>query len=538
MRIADAIIKILENNGVKCVFGIPASTFAGILDAMNDNNIEFIVTKNEAGCSYSASSYAELSNELGVCMLAGGVGLNNAINGIANAKRNKTPMLIITGNVRREYMGKGAFQEFDNALMVKSITKHSIEVTKEEEVIVELQKAMNIALTPPCGPVHISIPYDVQTAAFEGDINLNRKINNPINDKRSLEECIKEINKTEKGLIFIGRGTRGLSNEIKKLSQNVSWPIISTSNAKGIINTDYPYYIGNYGFCSTDSAIEYIEKEQIDCILFLGTSLGQCATRDYNDVLVNGRKVIRIDWDKKEFNKIFKEDISVCYELKEAMDVLINRVNQKQNSSFIKPQMNKPYVKDHTGISLRLLFEKFPEILPKDTCLHVDTGDYFNYVYKYLPIREDMYLHTSLNYGCIGTALAGVMGSYMYNKNIPYAVIAGDGAFYMNGTEILTAKEYNMPIIYFIINNSMFGLIKNGMKALFGRDFKGKIVFEKNSIASIAEAMGVEAVQITDLCQVDSLKELMNNRTAPLVIEVITNGTEVFIDTDRIKKAI
>ncbi|MBU3158042.1 thiamine pyrophosphate-binding protein [Clostridium estertheticum] len=538
MRIADAIIKVLENNGVKCVFGIPASTFAGILDAMNDNNIEFIVTKNEAGCSYSASSYAELSNELGVCMLAGGVGLNNAINGIANAKRNKTPMLIITGNVRREYMGKGAFQEFDNASMVKSITKHSIEVTKEEVVIVELQKAMNIALTPPCGPVHISIPYDVQTATFEGDINLNRIINKPVNDVKSLEECIKEINKTEKGLIFIGRGTRGLSNEIKKLSRNVSWPIISTSNAKGIINTDFPYYIGNYGFCSTDSAIEYIEKEQIDCILFLGTSLGQCATRDYNDVLVNGRKVIRIDWDKKEFNKIFKEDISVCYELKEAMDVLINRVDQKQKSSFIKPEMNKPYVKDHTGISLRLLFEKFPEILPKDTCLHVDTGDYFNYVYKYLPIREDMYLHTSLNYGCIGTALAGVMGSYMYNKNIPYAVIAGDGAFYMNGTEILTAKEYNMPIIYFIINNSMFGLIKNGMKALFGRDFKGKIVFEKNSIASIAEAMGVEAVQITDLCQADSLKELMNNRTAPLVIEVITNGTEVFIDTDRIKKAI
>jgi acetolactate synthase-1/2/3 large subunit len=537
MRIADAIIKVLEINRVKCVFGIPASTFAGILDAMN-NNIEFIITKNEAGCSYSASSYAELSNELGVCMLAGGVGLNNSINGIANAQRNKAPMLIITGNVRRSFMGKGAFQEFDNASMVKSITKHSIEVSKEEEVVIELQKAINIALTPPCGPVHISIPFDVQMSAFEGDYNLNMTIDKPVNDNKSLDQCIQEINKTEKGLIFIGRGTRGLTKEIKLLSQKLSWPIISTSNAKGVINTDYPYYIGNYGFCSTDSAIDYVEKEKIDCVLFLGTSLGQCATRDYNDILITGRKILRIDWDKREFNRIFNEDISVCYDLKDAIAILIHRVDKKQDSFFIKHEMNKPYIKDHTGISLRLLFEKFPDILPKNTCLHADTGDYFNYVYKYLPIREDMYLHTSLNYGCIGTALAGVMGSYMYNKKIPYAVIAGDGAFYMNGTEILTAKEYSMPIIYFIINNSMFGLIKNGMKALFGRDCNAKLVFQKNSIASIAEAMGVEAVQLTDLSQFNSIKDLMTNRTAPLVVEIITDGTEVFIDKDRIKKAI
>jgi Thiamine pyrophosphate-requiring enzymes [acetolactate synthase, pyruvate dehydrogenase (cytochrome), glyoxylate carboligase, phosphonopyruvate decarboxylase] len=536
MRIADAIIKLLENNGVNCVFGIPASTFAGVLDAVNDSDIEFIVTKNEAGCTYSASSYAELSNRLAVCMLAGGVGLNNAINGIANAKRNKAPMLIITGNVRRAYMGKGAFQEFDNASMVTSITKNSIEVTTEEDVLIELQKAINLALTPPCGPVHISIPFDLQTANFEGDIDLDRTINKPINDKKSLEASIEKINRAEKGLIFVGRGTRGLSKEIKQLSEKLSWPIMSTSNAKGIINTDYKNYIGNYGFCSADGAIEYVEKEQIDCVLILGTSLGQCATRDYKDVLVKDRKVIRIDWDIKEFNRVFNEDISICYDLKDAMDELISRV-EKKNNVFSKPEMNKPYIKDHTGTSLRLLFEKFPEILPENTCVMPDTGDYFNYVYKYLPIREDMDLHASLNYGCIGTSLAGVMGSYMANPNIPYVVIAGDGAFYMNGTEILTAKEYNMPIIYFIINNSMFGLIKNGMKAIFGRDFKGKIVFKENSIASIAEAMGVEAVQITDLSQVDDLKDLISNRTAPLVIEVITDGTEIFIDTDRIKKA-
>lgn len=536
MRIADAVIKLLKDNGVKYTFGIPASTFGGILDSMNDSGIEYIITKNEAGATYSASKYAELSNKIGVCMLAGGVGVNNAINGMADAHRNKVPMLVINGDVRLSYMGKGALQEFDNAKVAESVTKYSINIEKEEDVIVELQKAMNIALTPPCGPVLVSIPYDLQMKTFKGNINIDKYINTPTNDKKALMVAINEIDKSNKGIILVGRGTRGLSKEIKKLSKKLSWPIISTPNAKGVINTDFHYYIGNYGFCSSDGAIEYVENEQIDCVLVLGTSLGQSATRDYNDVLVKGRKLIRIDWNKNEFNRVFKEDVSVCYDLKEAITIINNSIEKKDNC-FIKPEMNQPYVKTHTGISLRRLYEMLPDIFPKDTCVVVDVGDFFNYIFKYMPIREDMEFQSSVNYACMGAGVAGVMGSYLSNKDKSYAVFVGDGGFYMNGMDILTASEYNMPITYFVINNSMFGLVKNGMKAIFGREFSvGKVQFKKNSIASMAEAMGIESIQITELSQVNNLEKLMKNRTSPLLVEVITDGTEIFIDSDRLKK--
>eukprot|EP00899_Mesostigma_viride_P004370 jgi/Mesvir1/13934/Mv02940-RA.1 len=400
-----------------------------------------------------------MSNKLGVCMLAGGVGVNNAINGMADAQRNKVPMLVINGDVRLSYMGKGALQEFNNAKVVESFAKYSVNVEREEDVIPELQKAIKIALTPPCGVTLVSIPYDIQMPEFKG----------------------------------------------------------------------------NYGFCSSDGAIEYVENEDLDCILILGTSLGQSATRDYNDVLVRGRKVIRIDWDTKEFNRVFKEDVSVCYDLREAVKIL-NKEVSKKNNSFLKPEMNKPYVKNHTGISLRRLYEMLPDIFPKDTCVIVDVGDFFNYIFKYMPIREDMDFQGSVNYACMGAGVAGALGSYLADKRRPYAVFVGDGGFYMNGMDILTAKEYNMPIMYFVINNSMFGLVKNGMKAIFGREFDAKVQFDKISIASIAEAMGIEAVQITDLSQVESLEGLMKDRTSPLLVEIVTDGTEIFIDTDRLKK--
>lgn len=535
MRIADAIVKLLENNDIKYTFGVPASTFGGILDSLNESEIEYIITKNEAGATYSASKYADLSNKLGVCLLAGGVGVNNAMNGMADAQRNKTPMLIISGDVRKSYIGKGALQEFDNAKIVEGVTKYSVNIEKEEDILKEIQKAINISLTPPCGVTLVSIPYDLQMPKFDGYIELDKTIKKPENDEKALDYAIEEINKAKKGLILIGRGTRGLTKEIKELSEKLTFPIISTPNAKGIINSDYEYYIGNYGFCSADSAIDYVENEDFDCLLVLGSSLGQSATRDFKDVLVKGRKVIRVDWDTKEFNRVFNEDISVCYDLKEAIPMITNKALKKDNK-FVKPEMNKPYVKNHTGVSLRRLYEMLPDIFPKDTCVVSDIGDFFNYMFKYMPIREDMDFQCGVNYACMGTGVAGAIGSYLSNPDKPYAVFVGDGGFYMNGMDILTAKEYNIPIMYFVINNSMLGLVKNGMKAIFGRKFEAKVEFEKNNISEIAKAMGIESVQITDLGQVQSLEELMKDRTAPLVVEVVTDGTEIFIDTDRLKK--
>ncbi|MBU3092108.1 thiamine pyrophosphate-binding protein [Clostridium sp. CF011] len=536
MRIADAIIKTLSLNEVNYVFGIPSATFAGILDALNDSDIEFIITKNEAGATYCATKYSDLSNKLGVCMLAGGVGVNNAINGIADAQRNKLPMLVINGDIKRSFMGKGALQEFDNIKLLSSLTKYSKNILNEDEVIEEIEKAITIAMTPPCGPVALSIPFDIQNNEFKGILPTNKIVIEAMQfDEKSLKEAINEINNTQKGLILVGRGSRGISKEIKALSEKLKWPVMSTPNGKGIVHTDFPYYIGNYGFCSADGAVEYVEKEQFGCLLILGSSLGQAATRDYNDILVKDRKVIRIDWDVAEFNKVFKEDISVCCDLKQAVTLISNNVSVKENP-FIKPLMNKPYVKNHTGMSLRLFTEKISDLLPADTCFVSDMGDFFNCLFKYMPIKETMDFQTSINYACMGTGVGGVVGSYLANPDRTYAVMVGDGGFYMNGMEILTAKEYNIPIIYFVVNNSMLGLVNNGLNVLYGRSCKGKVKFAKKSIASIADAMGVEAIQITSNEEVDNIKDLLHNRTQPLLIELVTDGSEIVIDTDRLQK--
>lgn len=162
MNIAEAILKYLKETGVDCIFGIPAGIIGPIYDALIDVDMKPIITKNEAGAAYMAARYASTSGKLAVCAGAGAVGVANMMNGIADAMRAKAPLLVITGYVNRWQIGKGAIQEMDAQHIVRPITKYSNTVMNEAEVMAELDKAVRIALTPPFGPVHISVPIDVQ----------------------------------------------------------------------------------------------------------------------------------------------------------------------------------------------------------------------------------------------------------------------------------------------------------------------------------------------------------------------------------------
>lgn len=534
MRISDAMIKYLYDNGVRHAFGIPTAQIGGFSDGLNDYDIEYIVVKNEAAATYSAGRYADMKRDLGVCFIGGCVGVNNAINGIGDSYRNKLPLIVVSSVVATDFTEKNALQELNTTEITKSITKYSETIYTKDEVLNELKKAVEIALTPPYGPVHISIPLDVQTLPFTQIMPelVEREKLMPKFDGENLEKAIECINESQTGVIMVGRGARGLTEEIKILSKKLQWPIITTPNAKGIIDAEFEYNLGNYGWCTTDCTAYYIDNTKVDCLLVLGTSLGQMSTRVYKDTLVKGKRVIHVDWDKSELNKIFKVDIPVFYDLSSALKEFNFKLNTKSNK-FIKPNLNKPYIKSHTGLSLRQCMENIVDIVPENTCFVQDMGENMNFTFKYLKLKEKMDFQSSIHYAAMGTAVAGVMGAYLADSSKTYVVIVGDGSFFMNGMELLTAKEHNMPIIYFIVNNSMLGLVEHGGNFVFGRSHKGKCRFSKVSITNITNAMGINSIQISELKELDKLKGRLHNLKGPFVVEVITDGSEVCLDGDR-----
>lgn len=535
MRIADYIAKYLEINNVKHIYGIPAGTIGGLYDALEDTEIQLIVTRNEAAATYAATRYASISRKLGVCCFAGGVGLNNAINGIAEASRSKVPVLIISGYVNRWQIGKGAIQELNTEMITTPITKYSKTVLENEEIAFELKKAITIALTPPYGPVHLSIPIDMQLEVFEGDANSMElpTIEKIKYDDDKLSSACELINSSNTGIIMVGKGARGLTEEIKELSTKLKWPIITTPEGKGVVCSDFFLNLGNYGFCGSDYSTEFIDNIKIDCLLVLGSSLSESATRNFNDTLVKDKKVIHIDWDKSELNKVFDVDIAVYHDLHKAVPFLLSNVSKKYNN-FVKPEVNKPYVCNHSGLSIRLFLEKVVDIVPENTYFISDIGEYMNFVFKYLPLKQNMDFDISLNYGAMGAGVSGVMGAYAADPSRPYSVIVGDGSFFMNGIEVITAKEYKMPIIYFIINNSMLGYVEHGQKFIYGRSSKN-FSYERISIKDMVQALGIKSFQVSIIEELEDIKEYLMNIDEPVVVELVTDGTERVPVVDRFK---
>jgi acetolactate synthase-1/2/3 large subunit len=309
-----------------------------------------------------AARYGSVSGKLGVCLGAGGVGVNNMINGIADAMRAKSPVLVITGYIHRWQIGKGAIQELDTKDILKPITKYSETILDEKNVMQELKKAMQIALTSPQGPVHISIPIDVQLSEFNGFLpDKIEYISNNVIQYNDINKAIEIINEEDDGIIMVGKGGRGYSQQIMELSEHLQWPIITTPEGKGVIYSDYPLNLGNYGFAGTDAATEYVASGPAKCILILGSSLGEASTYNFSKTLINGKKVIHVDLDAKELGKVYETDVKIHSDMKFVIPQLIKNT-RKATKKFEKPQLNKPYVENHTGISTRVLLENLPNL--------------------------------------------------------------------------------------------------------------------------------------------------------------------------------
>jgi len=535
MNFAKSILRYLELNNVKYVFGIPSGTASPLYDALNDVKIKHIISKNEGGASYMAARYASVTGDLGVCICSGSVGVNNMINGIADAMRAKSPVLVITGSVHRWQFGKGALQELDSEEILKPITKYSRTVVEERSLMKEISKAIKIANTVPKGPVHISIPIDILLSEGPSELPEVFEYNHifPV-EENLLNKAIKIISQEEDGIIMVGKGCRGKSEMIMKLSEHLKWPIVTTPEGKGIIPFDFPLNLGTYGFASTDASVNYIYSDKPTCLLVLGSSLGECSTVNFSSALFEGKKSIHIDWDKRELGKVYKTDVELNGDIEEIVPYFLEKLEARKDKSFERPVINEEVKSNHTGLSLKSFMEQLPLYMPKDTYYVSDLGEFMNFVFKYLPIPSEGNFEINLNYAAMGSGIAGAVGVKLAYPNRPVAVFAGDGCFFMNGMEIFTAKQYNLPIIYFIINNAMLGFVEHGHQYLFGRVVEG-FKQQRTNISKMMKAVGIKSMQISSLDEMKNIDAFIKDIDGPVVIELITDGSEVSPNGDRLK---
>lgn len=526
MKVYEKVLQYLSLNGVREIWGVPSATFSPIVDALIDfKDIEYIRTFHEGAASFSADKYGKIGEKIGVCVLSGSVGLANAINGIAEARQYKSPVLVIGGQINTWQKGLGAIQELPGDKLVGGLVKYTVEINNEKNVIKELKKAMEIALEHPRGPVHVEIPLDIQKSEYTGEEYGIFNVRSIMPDYTALDEAVELINKCSNGLIIVGGGCRGLRDKILYLEEKLNWRMVTTTGGKSVIEETYRLNMGNFGFPGTDLANKIVlNDDNIECVLALGTQLGENATQNFDKRLTSGRKLIHIDIDNEAFNKAYKADVAVISDLGEALDYLTEHIMYKYMDNDISEPLNEPYEDSHTGVSLRRFYENITNILPKDTFYLNDIGSSQNFAYKFLKVPKEGDFECNISHGSMGSS-SGAMGISRLFSNRTVAVVVGDGSFFMsNLNELRTHKRYNMNIITFVVNNSGLEFVRKGHDVIHSRHPE-IMEDEKIDITKMVSGMGIKAIKINTDLELFKLKDLdLNNE--PLVVELMVNCSE------------
>jgi acetolactate synthase-1/2/3 large subunit len=510
MTLSDLIINYLEQFGVEYVFGVPGGPLGPLFDALARSETRggprAILSRHEVGGAFMADGYARETGNIGVCCATTGPGATNLITGVASAYTDHIPMLVITAQTRLPDFSMGAFQESsadvtDILGMFEHCTRYNTMVTHADQLEKKLAAALTTALRPPKGPVHLSVPVDLLRFDKSGQIafpNLHGLLTQPASevDVAALETLCQELHhvlsQNRQVVLFIGHDCAGATQEIVQFAELISAPMVTTQRGKSWINPYHPLARGVFGFAGHKTARNALTDKSVDLILAVGTNLNEWSTSGWESVLMND-KLVHIHNQRTCFGRspmarlhvygtirtIFKELVSRLETLKrEGKISLMGKVREKDITPQSYPDHLKesPYVPHHievqapdscrrentsTPIKPQQLICEIIQRFPLETRFLIDNSNSVPWSIHYFFHRRPENYHLSLGFASMGWAIGASVGMALGKPNTPVVCFTGDGCFLMSGQEITVAVEERLPVIFVVLNDHAYGLIRH-----------------------------------------------------------------------------
>ena len=540
MKAARTVLEYLKSNGVQYIFGIPAGSVNAFFNELYDmKEITPIVTKHEGAATYMAAAYAKYTNQMSVCIACSGPGGTNLVTGAANAMREHLPVLFLTGAVPVNTIGLNASQELDAQPIFQPVTKYSVTVKESKDLLKEVVKATEIAMSGVPGPVHIAIPIDVQHEIVQNiEIPAPPKRTAIVPNIDTINNVAEELMKRKNGYILVGQGVRNSVEQLLELAELLNWPILTTPQAKGYIPENHPLLAGVFGFAGHEAASELIAEGDGQVLLIVGSSLGETATNNYNLNLTKNRFSIQMDYDQTVFNRKYEIDIPVLGDINLSLLFLIEELRAKgatKKGAALEVKENKELLGDTEEYNTKNVLLNIQKYLPSSTRYTIDIGEFMSYVIHHMNVLDYDTFDINVHFGAMGSGIGSAIGSKLAEPERPVVCITGDGCFFMHGMEILTAKEYNLPILFIVMNNARLGMVYHGHNLQFHRTHPS---FEQIpvSISAMASAMGIPSFQVTELQDINQdMINNLSNLNGPAVLEVVLTDNNTPPMGDRVK---
>lgn len=514
---AKALIASLEKEGVDIVFGLPGGANLPIYDELVDANFRHILVRHEQAAAHMADGYARIKRKAGVCIATSGPGATNLITGIATAHADSIPMVAITGQVPVAMIGKDAFQETDIIGISNPCTKYAFQPRKAIDIPEVIKKAFYITESGRPGPVLVDIPKDVQQEKAEIEFPELIKVRgykpafDP--DLSQIEKAINLIMKAEKPIIMAGGGVilSGAFNELQALAEILMCPVVTTFKGKGAFPENHPLAMGPIGMHGHAEANKIIIEA--DCIIAIGARFSDRSVGRF-DEFGKGMSIIHLDVDPAEIGKNKSVDVAVVGDVKSSLRTLVKMLTTKgirkdPENSWLKrrKELIEYYtstIKDYSReITAKKTLKKLRELLPSEAIVTTEVGQCQMWASLHFDVITPGTFFSSTGLGTMGFGFPASIGAKAAKPDVPVIDIAGDGSFNMTENSLAVSVLEKLPVIVFLLNNYMLGMVAQWQRTFYNRRYMGVQQNRCPDYVKLAESYGAQGIRVQTMNELD-----------------------------------
>ncbi|WP_434516021.1 acetolactate synthase large subunit [Dechloromonas sp. ARDL1] len=523
---AQITVRLLERQGVRTVAGIPGGAILPIYDALGQSPIiHHVLARHEQGAGFMAQGMARATGQTAVCLASSGPGATNLLTAIADAKLDSIPLVAITGQVPKAMIGTDAFQEVDTYGLSIPITKHNFLVSSAEELLDVIPRAFELAASGRPGPVLVDIPKDVQLQAIEIDewpVPGQRQA--PLQaDGWALSEAAAMINAAKRPILYLGGGVvhSAASGLAVQLAEKAGLPTVMTLMGLGAMPVDHALSLGMLGM----HAARYtnLALDECDLLVAVGARFDDRATGKVA-AFCSQAKIIHIDIDPAELDKIKSAHIGITADVAEALTRLIPAVAENRRTQWLQrvadlksenplamPDMDNPL--SHFG-----LIRTVAACLDNEATITTDVGQHQMWVAQAYPLRRPRQWLTSGGLGTMGFGVPAAIGAALAEPERTVVCFTGDGSILMNIQELVTAAEEGANVKIVLMNNATLGLVHQQQTLFYGERLFASQFKSTPDFVKVAQGFGIAAIDLAQVANPCAALMEAINRPGPCLI--------------------
>ncbi|MDD2380562.1 MAG: biosynthetic-type acetolactate synthase large subunit [Mariniphaga sp.] len=533
---SQAVILSLLEEGVDTIFGYPGGAIMPIYDALYDynKNVKHILARHEQGAIHAADGYARITGKPGICFATSGPGATNTITGLANAMLDSIPLICIVGQVVSPLLGTDAFQESDIVSISIPITKWNYQITSPEEIPATIAQAFYIATSGRPGPVLIDITKDAQFGELEFEYKKCSKIRSyvpehPVNPFK-VKEAAEIIDAAQKPLllfgngVIIGRAEEELRQFVEKTGIPAAWTLLGLS----ALPSDHPLNVGMLGMHGNYGP--NLLTNEADVIIAVGMRFDDRVTGKVSDYAPHA-KIIHLEIDPSEINKIIKADVAVLGNVKKTLRMLTEQVLPKTHESWLEQFracdqienekiINKDLFPEKPGLTVGEAIRIAGDKTNHEAILVTDVGQHQMIASRYFKFKHPRSNVTSGGLGTMGFGLPAAVGAQLGAPDRTVVAVIGDGGFQMTVQELGTIAQNKLPVKIIVMNNHFLGMVRQWQQLFFEKRYSFTELQNPDFIA-IAKGFGIEAHKVEVRGELESGIQKMIDHDGPYLLEVI-----------------